>query len=68
MAWMFLYIGNDPKVQSLIYEEQVALFGNVKTSPSQTDLRKMEYLERVIKECVSSFKAFFVIKSTQLSL
>lgn len=51
-----LLIGNHPDVQKLIYEEQVALFGNVKTSPDQNDLSKMEYLERVIKECVSKIR------------
>lgn len=49
---MILLIGNHPNVQNSIYEEQISLFGDAKTTPEQNDLHKMEYLERVMKECV----------------
>lgn len=52
LSWMILIIGNHPDVQQAIYEEQTRLFGDLKTSPEQSDLHKMKYLECVIKECV----------------
>lgn len=49
---MILLIANHPNVQNSIYEEQISLFGDAKTTPDQNDLHTMEYLERVMKECV----------------
>ncbi|XP_063709161.1 cytochrome P450 4C1-like [Culicoides brevitarsis] len=52
LSWMALLIGNHPEVQERIYEEQISLFGNDKSPPTQQDLRQMEYLEAVMKECL----------------
>uniref|UniRef100_A0A336LIS3 CSON006013 protein n=1 Tax=Culicoides sonorensis TaxID=179676 RepID=A0A336LIS3_CULSO len=54
LTWSILLIGNHPSVQQAIYDEQVTLFGHVKTPPTQNDLPQMEYLERVVKESVSN--------------
>ena len=58
MTWATYLIGRHPGVQRRLHEELDAIFGDDKTRPvTMDDIKKFEYLERVIKESLRIFPA-----------
>uniref|UniRef100_A0A0K8T0R3 Cytochrome P450 4C1 n=1 Tax=Lygus hesperus TaxID=30085 RepID=A0A0K8T0R3_LYGHE len=45
-------LGQNPDVQELAYEEQLSIFGEDEREATLADLQNMNYLDRVIKECL----------------
>ena len=56
MTWATYLIGRHPEVQKCLLDELDAVFGDDKTRPiAMEDVRKLEYLEQVIKESLRLF-------------
>ncbi|XP_033123120.1 cytochrome P450 4C1-like [Anneissia japonica] len=52
LSWAINIIGNHPGAQAQIHKELDDIFGNDDRPATKEDLSKMNYLERVIKECL----------------
>ena len=56
MTWATYLIGRHPEVQRRLHDELDAVFGDDETRPvTMEDVRKLEYLEQVIKESLRLF-------------
>lgn len=47
-----ILLGVLPDMQDRIWKEQYEIFGNEKRDPTMDDLKKMEFLDRFVKECL----------------
>ena len=56
MTWATYLIGRHPEIQKRLHEELDSVFGDDKSRPvTMDDVKKLEYLERVIKEALRLF-------------
>lgn len=56
MSWALFILGHHPEVQSKIYDEMKEILGeDPDRMPEPDDLKKMRYLEAVIKESLRLF-------------
>jgi len=52
MGFSLFLLGHRPELQTKIFEEQDAIFGDSDREPTMEDLREMKYLEMCIKEAL----------------
>ncbi|KAF6213420.1 hypothetical protein GE061_011139 [Apolygus lucorum] len=57
-------LGHNPDIQEIAYKEQYEIFGNDSREATLSDLQKMNYLERVIKECLRLYPSVPYISRT----
>uniref|UniRef100_A0A0A9XQ54 Cytochrome P450 4c21 n=2 Tax=Lygus hesperus TaxID=30085 RepID=A0A0A9XQ54_LYGHE len=57
-------LGHNPDIQEIAYKEQYEIFGNDPREATLADLQKMNYLERVIKECLRLYPSVPYISRT----
>ncbi|XP_063706408.1 cytochrome P450 4C1-like [Culicoides brevitarsis] len=46
------FIGLYPEVQEKLYQEQLEVFGNFEELPTMKTLNELQYMDRVMKECI----------------
>ncbi|RVE41932.1 hypothetical protein evm_013426 [Chilo suppressalis] len=61
IAYTLVLLGVHQDVQEKVYLEQDAVFGDSKRGATKTDLQKMNYLERVIKESMRLYTVVPII-------
>lgn len=59
IAFVFLSLAKNPKIQQQVYEECVQVFGD-KSSATMQDLNQLSFMEKVIKE---SFRMYPPVKN-----
>ncbi|GMT11306.1 hypothetical protein PFISCL1PPCAC_2603, partial [Pristionchus fissidentatus] len=52
MAFCVWYLGQHPEYQALVHDELDEIFGDSDREPAEADLKKLNYLERCIKEAL----------------
>ncbi|XP_012524924.1 cytochrome P450 4C1 [Monomorium pharaonis] len=61
MTWALFLLGNNPEQQEKVHEELEEVFGDSDAPATATDLAKLKYLDRVIKETLRLFPSAPVI-------